>query len=422
MIRKKVHNKSIISWMVEILYAFYALKTAWLAFFTMDYSPSLFYLGQILEILCIPFALLLFAENKVIRITSNPFQIMLPFISWSYIVFHHYEDIDVIRETFILLVILMFVFFTTEEKRRIFDYFYWIIIGTSFISICLYIIYVFGIDIGFKTEQYYASNWATYKRWLIFAIYQDGIQVRLCGIFNEPGGFGTVCALLFVARFQYSKTWEKIVLLLSVFFSFSMAGYLLVAVYFSIRLIRKSKKNILYILGIIFIVVTLLWIIPYIDFRNETLNMIASRFVIVNGRFAGDNRSNDIFNNAFAEFLDSNKAWFGYGSGYLLPGSPLGFKLYIVEYGVIGSFFWLFMWIIAGWKESKKDSDCIIFLLVYVLSLYQRPALIKSIYGYVLLFGGIQWISSAKKAEMYSKKSIEYSTSRGKKGEIIVHT
>lgn len=373
------------------LYAFYALKTAWLAFDRLQYSPTFYYIGEILVILCLPFAFLTLTF-KGNNIPHNRYLLFLPFVNWLYVLCHSYGNTDMLRETFALIIVFAFILFTPEVKTEIFNIFYWLILITGIISVLLYLCYIMKINLGFETVSYYSGRQNEYYiKWFIFAIYKRKTELRLCGIFNEPGGFGTICSLLLVARYNYSKLWEKIVCIVTILFTFSLAGYLIAFIYLAGNMIKKDKRYIIF--SLLFVILFLA--VPHIDFGNASINRLAARFAITENGFAGDNRVTEAFAYKYNEFIHSPNRWFGFGAGYkLMERGNLSYKTYVVEYGIIGFMFWVLMWIKAGLNHAGKNKECIFFLFFFMMSLYQRPALLESIYGYVLLFGGIEWIQS----------------------------
>lgn len=401
-----MHERSVnhyITYIVIFLYAFYALKTTWLAFDDIDLSPINYYTGKLLIFLSLPCFVILIIFKKRLSIPTNVLLTILPFINWSIVVFHHYDeaDLNVAKETLILFVLISFTLFPLDLKIRTFELFYKIIIITSAISIVLYVLYATGIDIGFSIEDYYGQRQnAWYVKWLIFAIYQNNSELRLCGIFNEPGGLGTVCGLLFAGRYRYSKKWEKILLLVTIGFTFSLAGFLLVVAFYAMKIIRAKRNNPGLLMMLTMSSLLLILLLPRIDFGNEMINHFFDRLEIIDGKMAGDNRQYVVPPAIYDEFIKSSEALFGKGIGYFLTiGAGLSYKIFVLDYGILGFSFLVAAWLLTAWRESKGNADCHDFLLIFTISLYQRPYLLTSIYGYVLLFGGISWIRDKEREE-----------------------
>lgn len=281
-----------------------------------------------------------------------------------------------------------------SDKCKIFDIFYWIIQINNVISLFMYVCYMLGIDIGFSTVLYYSDNAATngyfYQKWGIFAICSNGLTDRLCGIFNEPGGLGTICALLLIVRFKNSKMWERVLLIVTTLCTLSMAGYLLMFLFAAFYAVRKNWKNVFWAV----IIFAAFLAIPKIDWGNDALNAFADRFEITETGLSGDNRTTREFDEKFDEFINSTDAWFGMGAGYSLASRSSTYKFYIVEFGIVGFVLLIASWVYFAIKIAKKNPDCLIFMMLFMMSLYQRPNNLRSIYGYVILFGGMEWIKS----------------------------
>lgn len=398
---KSKNFKSGILNLAIVMYALYAIKCVWLAFATVEYSPIFAFLMQIPLAFSFVLGIFLCANYKMEK-QENRWLVFLPFVYFLFNMFHSYEKFDFITNAFTLIIIEMFILFNADIKIKIFDVFYWIIQGCNIISVFFFLLYNLNINIGFQIIPYYNLYInASYIKWIIFAIYRSSTELRLCGIFNEPGALGTVCALLFAARFNYSRRWEKVLLAITIACTYSVAGYIIVFVFISMYVLKKDARNIIFLI----VGVGLFLLAPDIDWGNEKINHLMSRFSITDGGFAGDNRTTHAFDDVYQSFSSSRDYFFGCGQGYPLPIGVSSYKTYIVEYGIIGFSFWMLSWVMATLKDMKGNKTCLLFVLCYFLSIYQRPRLIASIYGYVLLFGGIEWIlSQTKQKEVVYEK------------------
>ena len=74
----------------------------------------------------------------------------------------------------------------------------------------------------------------------------------------------------------------------------------------------------------------------------------------------------------------------------------LSYKQYLVWFGYIGAGLLALLWFVNTFLYSYKDKDCLIFILLFMLSIYQRPAAIIQIFGYIVLFGGMSWIQKKR--------------------------
>ena len=286
-------------------------------------------------------------------------------------------------------------------KRRIFILFYRLFLVTAVISIFVWICFFLKINIGFKQALYYTQRLDAgftyyYYRWFIFAIFNEVTTYRLCGVFNEPGALGTLCALLFICTNKKSTFLEKMILIVTGILTFSLAFFLLVFMYAAIKICLKHPRNL--ILVVLF--VALFLEIPNIDFHNELLNNTAARFRITNTGLAGNNRTTATFDYYYKEFIKSTDVWLGKGLGYYIGSGNSSWKShYMVPFGIVGTVLLLGMWIRAAlhfWNGSREN---LIYIFLFMSSLYQRPSAIEGILGYVILFGGLIWMSSDRSLE-----------------------
>lgn len=297
-----------------------------------------------------------------------------------------------------LVSISVFILMSEEMKMKIFTYFYKIIVYSSLIGILLYPAFILGLPIGFETVPFVNDGVETsvYLKWFIWAIVGDGQWglPRLCGIFNEPGGLGTICALLYVASYKYSTIFEKLIMLLAILLSFSVAGFLLIFIYYALTFVRKGWK--FYVpLGLLVVFVL---VAPSIDWGNDFVNDFVARFEITDEGLAGDDRVSPEFEKLYNNFLHSSDVFFGGGATYGGDMGTSSYKNLLIQFGFVGFGIYFILWLIAMLSVAKKDRDCRILLLIFILSLYQRPVPITSSYGYVLLVGGFLCIRYYKKS------------------------
>ena len=381
---------------VALLFAVRAITFVWLAFSAGGYMPLYEVLILVIRYITILIGpIYLVYEKKNDRKRTN---LLIPlFFYFLMLVFHTYGGY---RGSYIheLVSISVFILMSEEMKMKIFTYFYKIIVYSCFVGILLYPAFILGIPIGFETVPFINDGVETsvYLKWFIWAIVGDGQWglPRLCGIFNEPGGLGTICSLLYVAAYNYSTIFEKVIMLLAILLSFSVAGFLLVFLFYAITFVRKGWKY--YVpLGLL---VAFVLIAPTIDWGDEFVNNFVARFEITDEGIAGDDRVKPEFEKLYNSFLHSNDVFFGGGATYGGDMGTSSYKNLLIQFGFVGFGIYFILWLMAMLSVAKKDRDCRILLLIFIISLYQRPVPITSSYGYVLLVGGFLCIQYYKKS------------------------
>ena len=256
----------------------------------------------------------------------------------------------------------------------------------------VWVCYQIHIPIGFKTVDYYFGDWAVYKKWLIFALYHQNsyssiLLDRLCGIFNEPGALGTICALLFIITFEKTKLWEKILLLLTGLLTYSVAFFVLTFGFLIVYLCVKDSRYIVLAIGLVILFLK----IPTIDWKNDALNGLASRLIISGNGLSGNNRLTDSYKASYEAMKKTSYILCGYGKGFDFSEGSLSYVKYIVQFGYIGFGIMMIQWLGMTVVNIKSKMQYV-YVLFFFASLYQRPAPIISILGYVLVFGGLSWM------------------------------
>ncbi|WP_161821228.1 hypothetical protein [Sporotomaculum syntrophicum] len=212
----------------------------------------------------------------------------------------------------------------------------------------------------------------------------------MCGPFNEPGVVGTFAALLLIAdQFNLRKIGNLILLVAGVL-SFSLAFFILCAGYVVFCAITEKRKDLLAMIMVgLFLLVYLL---PYLRSVNPVVDELAARFEISGKGLAGDNRTNRAYDAFFAVYMQTEERWLGLGTGVNDRfGATLSYKDLIIDYGLVGFaclMLGLLLLPMAGkWGERK----CIYFVLLFLISIYQRPNVMTLSY-LALLFGGVEYI------------------------------
>ncbi|NQU34183.1 MAG: O-antigen ligase family protein [Bacteroidetes bacterium] len=204
--------------------------------------------------------------------------------------------------------------------------------------------------------------------------------IRVASFFDEPGTFAfyIIFFLLLNKIYKFGKVYDNI-LIISGLFTFSMAFYILIAVYFII--FRKEGKRRYYIPAVLVIIAFLS--IVFIskgesDVSNKMYSLTFDRFRMTNNEdqlFVGDNRSRQMFM-AISIFLDN--PLIGYGTTNAIKDfPPMNTNIFapLAFNGVIG-FIFLFMNVGLLYSFIYKRKDTAKFILLLTLLYFQRPHVI----------------------------------------------
>lgn len=307
-------------------------------------------------------------------------------IYWLFLTFNIFGG-GVVFHPLTLVIFILFSIMGEKVWYHAFLIYRYYLILLSVFGIIAYCSFVFSLGLPYQVLDYYGGNgsddwYYVFYYYSILSVRYDG--VRLCGLFNEPGYFGTFLALFLIAGNCNFKKIENVILLVAGCFTLSFAFFLLIIMYYLFRL-AKNPRRILLAAVVVFL---LLYILPIIAKQNEFWAFFLERFKFEDGHLSGDNRTNDFFLPYWNKFLNGGPILFGYGSGYLneIGTGALSYKCVILEHGFVGvTLFWGTL-LLTVWKDIK--SSAFVFIVLFFLSIYQRPN-VMAIYYLLLLMGGI---------------------------------
>lgn len=244
-------------------------------------------------------------------------------------------------------------------------------------SLIEYLLFVF-LGLGFRLGQVVRVEDAgsQYYHHLIFNLVKVNFIVvpRFQFIFDEPGRLGTLCALIFyiLNGTKYHK--QQLIFLISGLFTFSLAFYCLIVVSFVLLNITKFSLSKYLLFGIILVA-------AYYYLKEYVEALIISRI-----EKKGVQRTTGSFDLAFARMLNSNDIYWGYGLTAPLPeaseaeGDTVGLFREIYRTGIIGVVLRLLQYIYSIFLFNKINFRSIGFVIVFLLSYYQRAHIYDMIY------------------------------------------
>lgn len=279
-------------------------------------------------------------------------------------------------------------------QMYIYKMFRYILVFCSILGIVFYMVYMIQLPIPYNSVPYYAQITqpdALYADYFNIVLYiSAGGMVRLCGPFNEPGLMGTFLGLVLIAEDMNLRKKGNLILFIAGAITYSMAYVVIILLYFLYTYGKDWRLFILVILGLMLVI-----ILPNIQFENATLQDLINRL------FRGDdNRTTRKFDIMFEEFIKTSRLWFGNGSGIQTVGVS-SIKLYIMQYGIVGTVFYLLYILRMGLFFSNRNKKSIVFLTIFLLSMYQRPDVISPGY-FIILIGGIHAINYGNNVKEYT--------------------
>lgn len=287
-----------------------------------------------------------------------------------------------------------------DFANKTFDYFltiYSIIIG---ISAFTYILSLFGLAPILGTiEPLNILKSYDYTIYPLLVIANDigESSYRFFGPFDEPGVIGTISAILLVIGKFNLKDKRYLIIFITGFFSLSFFYFIVVSIYYLIYnlFVKKNRRNSIFIIVVFFIFLLL-------TYNNTILhNILWSRFEWdpSTGRFVGDNRLTDMGYEYVKTIMGSSEFYFGSNNyevyAEMVSGSS-SFISIIVQYGLIFSLLYVYLFASYGWKYKQNIITYLLFLFVFLGTVYQRPFIFDPLYLFLFSMMAISCESQKK--------------------------
>ena len=230
-------------------------------------------------------------------------------------------------------------------------------------------------------------NYVPYTNYGFFikTTWDSGMLVRFNAFFLEPGHLALLSTFIMIAnRYRFKECPWLWVLLLSIIFSFSLAGYLLAATgYVLLKVNTIIKAAIVGIIGIGVVSFAISW-----SGGNNAMNdMIISRLEQDSSRgIKGNNRFDHNTDHTYYKAVKHHDLWVGVKEKTnmkLIAGA--GYKIYIINYGLIGVILSLLFYLsVIPHKPDYRFT--IAFLIVIALCFMQRayPTWYSWLFPYVI--------------------------------------
>lgn len=313
-------------------------------------------------------------------------KVVAPVVWWLTVHLHTYVPVAWDALNLVLLVSLLLL--EDGLLAELFRCYRGFLLVMAAAGVLCYAAYALDLPIPYDVVKYYNRN-DLYINYQVSFLYTDwsGNVLRLCGLFNEPGYFGTVLALVLCADGIDLRRKGNWLLLLAGCLTVSAAFFVLL--FLGLLLVHGRKPWAPFVFG--GFLLFWLFVLPGLEFSDPNVAGIVDRLRLVDGRLAGDNRVDSAVEAAFGRWLESGRLLLGYGSGYsAMNGSALSYKTYLMDFGIIGFLLIYGPLLAAAWQEAKGDRRALPLVACFFVSIYQRTGVYCLPY-FLILFGGIQW-------------------------------
>lgn len=308
-----------------------------------------------------------------------------------------------------------------EDKEMLLDYITNVLVFISVLSLAGWIMHLVGYNVpvfqhvDLNDELHDLNNHYVY-----YDNVEEGVTIfpRYRGIFIEAGQLATPYVYLFFARGGKIWDWKNIVLLLSILLSFSLAGYVTLGIgLFLNSFIGNKKHKFIKMLSFSLIVGTIsFFIIKAENSDNPLYTLIIERLKYdEESGIAGNNRSDDIFDYYFAQYLKSDDIVFGIGDEIEIGDSSWtnhasGIKKFFLNYGLVGVIFMVLLTV--GLLKDNFCSRTVVFFIVLWMAYIVRDLLQSQFWLIIAILGfynlkGIT-IMESKSNNLMLKSGLKY--------------
>lgn len=294
---------------------------------------------------------------------------------------------------------VLYCFFDDERRASVFRCFKYILVAESAIGIICFASYLLQLGIPY-TLAYRADGVFYVNYHLCYLMSTYDVVIRFCGLFDEPGFFGTFAAFFLCADGLNFKKKENVILLIGGLLSLSLAFVLMLILYYIMKNVYKWKKWIY----IVVVGISFLFLLPNLQTENPYLDTLVERMTIDDEGLKGDNRTGRLFQAVWERAINDDMIYSGYGAGYAEyfgtseTEGIASIKSYVVNFGIIGTLIIFIPVFITAIRQSfiLKNNDIILYTLITYISLYQRPCLFVPAY-FIVFLCGISYITMNKK-------------------------
>lgn len=346
------------------------------------------------------------------RNTHNERLVLLLIIYGLYTGFYYADNVETSFNLLNTIELIVFTLFTFNEQKIIFVLIKKYLFIVSILGIFAYFSAMLSLGIPYTINSFYEdTSTAVYFNYHFTYIYAGDGLFRFCGLFNEPGYFGTIASLFLCAdRLDFRKI-ENVILFIATVLTFSLAAYSIL-ILFALLTFYKNK----YVL-FSFVIGALLFSFLLFHYResNRAVDLLLERIEFSDGSLVGYNREGEIFEAAVEKQRNDTWAYLlGYGTDAqkrFTGSASVSYKRYIYQYGLLGTLFLYAIILIPAFRKTKKDYYAIIFIIMFIAATLQRPYMFQTLY-YMTLYGGIQYVLSRKsisKNKIIRKEHYEYS-------------
>lgn len=284
-----------------------------------------------------------------------------------------------LSQLFLCISILQILALPSNYKRNLLNFNGFSLASILLISLVAWVVNLFVVETPVYDLIDYRNTYFFENHILFLRLTNITGYYRFISIFIEPGHLSMFCVFfLYAMNFDFKK-WYTWVFLLSILFSLSLAGYILLVVGFLLNSIQRNSAIVKRLAFFLFLLVGGYWLVVHyggednIVYEKIFLRMEADDETVI----AGNNRTDSYTNDIFTRFVHTNDVWTGYGlqdyqqkeDNGTIQGA--GYKMYIFRNGIIGVFACFFFYFYLAYKSDNRRY-MMLFLILFAIAFLQR--------------------------------------------------
>lgn len=368
--------------LIKIYFLIAFLNSLWCVWFW--HIPESYIWG----IYALGFLLILFGANKSIVFTKHTLIsiLMLLCVVFVYSKGRGLNSFGYIGSIFRVLPIIGFLLLNEDFKYGIY-----LFLRSSFVWICgvslfFWLLHQLGIQFLPSHNDYFLvldgeleypiENHRFYTISLSTRSDDFGTFPRFCALFLEPGFLCCLISLmLFIDGYRFDRLSDKILYVVA-FFTFSLAGWILIVLGILLYVIRNSKRRVESILlsSVLFLSIYI-YGVSYNNGDNVVSKRIFDRLEYdeEEENISGYNRTSKGFDNWFSDvFIKSGDVYFGNNNLYETNFSnsrSVGWKVFVAKFGFVSLFIYmLFLYALSRKRENKYLDYCLLLLMLLIFA------------------------------------------------------
>lgn len=355
--------------------------------FAIGQSDSPFYWslgGNIISLFLM--VILFFSEATSFSFKGNLEIIFCVFFYWFFEYINSFGHAKLLS-IFPSLTLILFCCCSSHVKALSYKMFRTLIILGAFGGLIAVLLFFRDVS-PLSIEEYYTdSQTAVYYNYGVSYIVKQYFEFRLCSWFNEPGLFGTFCALI-LASDNFKIKISNVIVAIAGILTFSVAFFILVFIGLIVKfLFFGDTKSRIAILIVLFIAIGG---IVYLANFDDNFIHIVERFSFEDGKLVADTRTHGSMEAVWNRVVnDPNALWFGYDQ-YLVPDGSSSYKSLIIKHGITGCIVIFMPLILNLMKKVRFRKEFFLLFICFIMSIYQRPQVFNLGY-FTILIGGFYY-------------------------------